>query len=217
MTDHTHPQEGINKTSSYLDLSIIYGNNQVEQISVRLLDGTGRLHPDTFADSRLLRMPPSTPAMCVLFSRNHNHIAAKLLAVNERRSWTTKVGELDGAARKKQDEEIFQTARLINCGWFMNVILSDYLVCPTKRVSFYSVFADVGHSLPSWGLSGRETRGRSTRSSFSGPRITRSPKRVRGTWLPLRWASFPDRFTRTDSNNHIVRSDVSLPCHCLDS
>ncbi|KAG8892206.1 hypothetical protein FRC01_014292, partial [Tulasnella sp. 417] len=30
-------------------------------------------------------------------------------------------------AKKKQDEEIFQTSRLINCGWFMNTILSDYL------------------------------------------------------------------------------------------
>lgn len=26
----------------------------------------------------------------------------------------------------KQDEEIFQTARLINCGWFAGVVFSDY-------------------------------------------------------------------------------------------
>ena len=27
---------------------------------------------------------------------------------------------------EKQDEEIFQIARLINCGWFANVVFSDY-------------------------------------------------------------------------------------------
>lgn len=26
----------------------------------------------------------------------------------------------------KQEEEIFQTARLVNCGWFANVVFSDY-------------------------------------------------------------------------------------------
>ena len=26
----------------------------------------------------------------------------------------------------KQEEEIFQTARLINCGWFRSVVFSDY-------------------------------------------------------------------------------------------
>ncbi|KAG8893888.1 hypothetical protein FRC01_013287, partial [Tulasnella sp. 417] len=63
-TDHLQGSEAVNKTSSYLDLSIIYGNNQDEQDSVRLFDGTGRLQPDTFADIRLLQMPPSTPALC---------------------------------------------------------------------------------------------------------------------------------------------------------
>ncbi|KAG8959793.1 hypothetical protein FRC00_001226, partial [Tulasnella sp. 408] len=126
-TDHFEGEEAINKTSSYLDLSIIYGNNQDEQNSVRLFDGTGRLQPDTFADGRLLQMPPSTPALCVLFSRNHNYIATKLLAINEQGRWNRNVEGLDKIKKKKQDEEIFQTSRLINCGWFMNTILSDYL------------------------------------------------------------------------------------------
>ncbi|KAG9049801.1 hypothetical protein FS837_009101 [Tulasnella sp. UAMH 9824] len=126
-TDHFEGEEAINKTSSYLDLSIIYGNNQDEQNSVRLFDGTGRLQPDTFADGRLLQMPPSTPALCVLFSRNHNYIATKLLAINEQGRWNRNFEGLNKVAKKKQDEEIFQTSRLINCGWFMNTILSDYL------------------------------------------------------------------------------------------
>ncbi|KAG9016734.1 hypothetical protein FRB90_002336 [Tulasnella sp. 427] len=126
-TDHSQGDEAINKTSSYLDLSIIYGDNQEQQDSIRLGDGTGRIKPDTFADARLLQMPPSTPALCVLFSRNHNHIAKKLLAINEQGRWTPKLDELDSDAKKLQDEEIFQICRLINCGWFMNTILSDYL------------------------------------------------------------------------------------------
>lgn len=130
-TDHSQGSEAINKTSSYLDLSIIYGSNQDQQDSVRLFDGTGRIHPDTFADARLLQMPPSTPALCVLFSRNHNYIAGKLLAINERGRWNRKVEDLEEVAKKKQDEEIFQTSRLINCGWFMNTILSDYLASLT--------------------------------------------------------------------------------------
>ena len=28
-----------------------------------------------------------------------------------------------------QEEEIFQIARLINCGWFVSAIFSDYLGC----------------------------------------------------------------------------------------
>ncbi|KAG8943980.1 hypothetical protein FRC03_002213, partial [Tulasnella sp. 419] len=124
-TDH-NSDEGINKTSSYLDLSPIYGNNQEEQDSVRIKDGYGRIYPDTFADKRLLRMPPSTPALLVLFCRNHNYIAQKLLEINERGQWTDPPPS-DEAKLNLQDEDIFQTARLINCGYFMNTILSDYL------------------------------------------------------------------------------------------
>ena len=61
-----------NKTSSYLDLSILYGNNQKQQDSVRRKDGSGKLHNDVFADGRLLMMPPATCALLVLLSRNHN-------------------------------------------------------------------------------------------------------------------------------------------------
>ncbi|KAG8923172.1 hypothetical protein FRC02_011319, partial [Tulasnella sp. 418] len=124
---HTdHRNEGINKTSSYLDLSPIYGNDKAEQDSVRIIDGYGRLRPDTFADKRLLQMPPSTPALLILFCRNHNYIAQKLLEINERGEWTDPPPS-DKTKRDQQDEDIFQTARLINCGYFMNTILSDYL------------------------------------------------------------------------------------------
>jgi linoleate 10R-lipoxygenase len=52
--------------------------------------------------------------MLVLFNRNHNYTAEMLLKINERKEWNDPPPE-DPAARAKQDEEIFQTARLIKC------------------------------------------------------------------------------------------------------
>jgi len=64
--------ESINDTSSYLDLSPLYGVDYNEQKAVRKFDGTGELHNDAFADARLLAMPPATSALLVVFNRNHN-------------------------------------------------------------------------------------------------------------------------------------------------
>ncbi|KIO24704.1 hypothetical protein M407DRAFT_25951 [Tulasnella calospora MUT 4182] len=126
-TDHTtDPSQPINRVSSYLDLSPVYGSNDDELNSIRLNDGTGRIYPDTFADSRLLHMPPSTPALLIMYSRNHNYIVKKLLDINERGKWENPPPQ-DEEKRQKQDDEIFGTARLINCGWFMSTIFGDYL------------------------------------------------------------------------------------------
>lgn len=62
----------INDTSSYLDLSPLYGVDLAEQETVRRFDGTGRIHDDTFADLRMLGMPPPVVALLLVFSRNHN-------------------------------------------------------------------------------------------------------------------------------------------------
>ncbi|KAG9026836.1 hypothetical protein FRB95_008385 [Tulasnella sp. JGI-2019a] len=117
----------INNTSSYLDLSPLYGDSDAVQKSVRVLDGRGLLHEDTFADNRLLMMPPSTPALLIMFSRNHNYIATKLLQINERGTYTDPPPSDDPAALMTQDDDIFNKARLVNCGHFMNVILTDYI------------------------------------------------------------------------------------------
>ena len=62
-----------NNTTSYLDLSPIYGNNLDEQMSVRdTAKGRGLLYPDTFAEDRLQFLPPAASALLVIFSRNHN-------------------------------------------------------------------------------------------------------------------------------------------------
>ena len=69
-------------------------------------------------------MPPAVMALLLVYSRNHNYVAEKLLKINERgtfREWSDDPQQ--AAAMKVQDEEIFQTARLINCGYFMCVLL----------------------------------------------------------------------------------------------
>jgi hypothetical protein len=67
-----HTDWTINDSSSYLDLSVLYGNSEAQVDSVRRKDGSGKLWDDVFADSRLLHMPPASCALLVLLNRNHN-------------------------------------------------------------------------------------------------------------------------------------------------
>ncbi|TFK61201.1 heme peroxidase [Pluteus cervinus] len=117
----------INNTSSYLDLSPLYGYSQDSQDQVRdKASGRGLLYPDTFSEERLLFLPPTASVLLVILSRNHNYIAAKLLKINERGLWSDPP-PADPAARQLQDEQIFQTAKLVNCGHFMSLIMGDYV------------------------------------------------------------------------------------------
>ncbi|OSD00891.1 heme peroxidase [Trametes coccinea BRFM310] len=116
-----------NNTTSYLDLSILYGMSEEDQYTVRDRDaGRGLLYPDAFHEDRLIFVPPAASALLVLFSRNHNYIAERILAINERGRWSDPPPE-DKAKRALQDEEIFQIARLVNCGNFMAMIFGDYV------------------------------------------------------------------------------------------
>ncbi|KAH9973453.1 linoleate diol synthase [Lactifluus volemus] len=131
-TSHEPGKVYINETSSYADLAPLYGNDEATQRDLRVNDGRGLLHPDSFAEERLLMLPPAVCALLVLFNRNHNYIASKLLEINERGSFTNPdripLGD-PGRAKKieDQDQQIFQTARLINCTWFGGIIFSDYV------------------------------------------------------------------------------------------
>ncbi|KAG2068642.1 heme peroxidase [Suillus decipiens] len=116
----------INNTSSYLDLSILYGNNEEQVHSVRKKDGTGHIWEDVFADKRLLFMPPSVGALAVLFSRHHNYIASKILSLNEQGTFANPAA-LQEAQRAAQCDEIFHRARLVNTAFFMQIILTDYV------------------------------------------------------------------------------------------
>ena len=68
----SHDDFNINLTSSYVDLAPLYGNDEAMQNRVRTRNGRGTLHPDTFAEDRLLLLPPGACALLVLFNRNHN-------------------------------------------------------------------------------------------------------------------------------------------------
>ena len=68
----SHENVDINETSSYVDLAPLYGHNQAAQDKVRKRDGRGLLWPDTFAEDRLLLLPPAVCVLLVLFNRNHN-------------------------------------------------------------------------------------------------------------------------------------------------
>ncbi|KAG6809913.1 hypothetical protein H0H92_014111 [Tricholoma furcatifolium] len=117
----------INNASSYFDLSPLYGDNQAAQDKVRdKASGRGLIFPDTFSEERLIFLPPATSVLLVLFSRNHNYIADKLLKINERRLWSDPP-PTDPVKRALQDEQIFQTARLVNGGYFMSAIMGDYV------------------------------------------------------------------------------------------
>lgn len=118
-----------NLTSSYLSLDPLYGTNQEQQAKIRDTGNLGRglIYPDVFSSSRLLFMPSSTAALLILFSRNHNRVARKVLELNEKNQWNSDLEALSAEDRARQDEEIFGTARLVNCGYFVNMILHDYL------------------------------------------------------------------------------------------
>ncbi|KAK2463514.1 hypothetical protein APHAL10511_004265 [Amanita phalloides] len=124
----SHRDANFNETSSYVDLAPLYGNSQASQYRIRVSDGYGLLYPDSFAEDRLLLLPPAVCVLLVLFSRNHNYIARKIFEINE--IGTLKDPKMLTEERKgTQDEYIFQTARLINCGWFGSIVFSDYFSC----------------------------------------------------------------------------------------
>ncbi|KAH8919482.1 cytochrome P450 CYP6004A2 [Atractiella rhizophila] len=117
----------INDTSSYVDLSTLYGNNQEEVDAVRTFEGDGKIWPDVVGSYRIMLMPPKVIAICVLFSRNHNYIAEKLLTINECGKYNSNIGELTEEQKKWQDDDIFHIARNVNVATFASVVLRDYV------------------------------------------------------------------------------------------
>lgn len=76
--------KNISDSSSYLDLSPLYGYTTEMQRKIR--DDKyklGLLKPDTFAEDRLLRLPPGVTIMLVMYNRYHNYAARQLLRINE--------------------------------------------------------------------------------------------------------------------------------------
>lgn len=128
---NTDPVDGnINNNSSYLDLSPLYGNSQKSQDSIRTFKD-GKLKPDAFADKRMLGNPPGVCIILVMFNRFHNHVAENLAAIDEGNRFPQPSPDLapEQASEvwKKYDEELFQTARLVTSGLYINITLIDYV------------------------------------------------------------------------------------------
>ena len=107
------------RSSSYLDLGPLYGNNAAEQRLIRT-GKDGRLKRDAFSEKRLLGQPPGVAALLIAFNRYHNYIVGELAAINENGRFTLQedMRHLNTETRKYpdpvavRDEELFQTGRL---------------------------------------------------------------------------------------------------------
>lgn len=124
-------QPAVLHSSSYLDLGPLYGHNQCEQDTVRTFKD-GMLKKDAFAESRILAQPPGVGALLVSFNRFHNYVAGELATINEKDRFCLRPDPRDGdealaKAARKRDDDLFQTARLVTCGLYVNIILNDYL------------------------------------------------------------------------------------------
>lgn len=86
----------------------------------------GLLNPDQWFDKRLVIQPAGVAGLMIVFSRNHNYIAQNLLEKNENDRFSFGPGKVL-KTEEEQDEELFQTARLINNGCYANVIIHDYI------------------------------------------------------------------------------------------
>ncbi|KFY70876.1 hypothetical protein V499_08898 [Pseudogymnoascus sp. VKM F-103] len=115
----------ISDTSSYLDLSPLYGKNGDEQKLIRTFKD-GKLKPDCFSEKRTLGLPPGVGVMLIMFNRFHNKTATMLALINENGRFT-KPKDDDASKWAKYDEDLFQTSRLITCGLYVNIIVKDYV------------------------------------------------------------------------------------------
>ncbi len=58
----------MSQTSSYLDLSPLYGDTQEDQDQIRTFKD-GKLKPDCFSEQRLLGFPPGCGVLLIMFNR----------------------------------------------------------------------------------------------------------------------------------------------------
>ncbi|KAI9884215.1 MAG: hypothetical protein M1823_004008 [Watsoniomyces obsoletus] len=125
-----HRDFNISKTSSYLDLSPLYGDTQEDQNMIRTFKD-GKIKPDCFAEQRLLSFPPGCGVILIMFNRFHNYVVEQLAVINEGGRFTKPneglTPELQEKSWAKYDNDLFQVGRLITCGLYINITLLDYL------------------------------------------------------------------------------------------
>lgn len=134
-----------NRTTPYLDLSPLYGGTNTATEKIRVINGRGTLRPDCLCEERVQLLPPVVSALLVLWNRNHNvgilmrakfdrnlQVYLQFIAHNlfirfaSVKRWQTDF-EAEDPVRAKQDEEIFNIARHINCMQFRNTVSEDIL------------------------------------------------------------------------------------------
>jgi hypothetical protein len=120
----------LSQTSSYLDLSPLYGSSHEELDAVRLHQD-GKLKPDCFSEKRLHGFPPGVTCIMIMFNRFHNYIADQLADINENGRFhkpdKSLTPEQETKSWAKYDNDLFQTARLVTSGLYINIILVDYV------------------------------------------------------------------------------------------
>lgn len=109
-------------TSSYLDLSPLYGSNHEQQDLIRTFKD-GKIKPDAFSETRLLGFPPGVGVLLIMFNRFHNYTVEQLALINENERFTKPVRSSKTEQHAKYDNDLFQTGRLITCGLYVNIIL----------------------------------------------------------------------------------------------
>lgn len=125
----SHADYRFSDTSSYLDLAPLYGSNWHDQKRMRTFQD-GKIKPDCFSETRLLSFPPGVGCLLIMFNRYHNYVAQQLAAINENGRFTPSEKTVDRYGEtglNKRDDDLFQTARLITCGLYVNIILVDYV------------------------------------------------------------------------------------------
>ncbi|KAI4142174.1 MAG: hypothetical protein LQ341_003278 [Variospora aurantia] len=118
------------QTSSYLDLSTLYGDTEEDQNGIRTFED-GKLKPDCFSEQRLLGFPPGCGVFLILLNRFHNYVVEQLAVINENGRFSKPRDglseEMKAEAWKKYDHDLFNTGRLVTCGLYINITLFDYL------------------------------------------------------------------------------------------
>lgn len=125
-----HHDFNMSQTSSYLDLSTLYGDTQEDQDQIRTFKD-GKLKADCFSEARLLGFPPGCGVLLIMLNRFHNYVVEQLAVINENGRFTKPSEGLTHEFKEKSwvkyDNDLFQTGRLITCGLYMNITLLDYL------------------------------------------------------------------------------------------
>lgn len=126
----SHEDANISNTSSYLDLSILYGDDQEDQNGMRTFKD-GKIKPDCWSEDRLLVFPPASGVCLIMLNRYHNYVVEQLAIINEAgRFAMPREGlpeEKRVAAMAKRDNDLFNVGRLVTCGLYINIVLGDYL------------------------------------------------------------------------------------------